>query len=147
MIRAVIVLAALAMAFASPAAAADLTAPDPSLTPGAVISTDRETACTFRSTPRLYQTGRAAYFDQARQTFERYGIAYDRHRDFELDHLIPRCLGGADSVSNLWPEPLAEATVKDAAEARICRAVCTDHTMSLEAGQRFFTSGLWRRQP
>jgi len=55
-------------------------------------------------------------------------------------------LGGADTTTNLWPEPLTEATLKDAAEARLCRAVCTDHTMTLEAGQRFFASGQWRHQ-
>ena len=77
--------------------------------------------------------------------FERYGIDYARHQDFELDHLVPRCLGGADVIANLWPEPLGEAVDKDAAEARICRAVCTDHTMPLEAGQRFFTTGQWRQ--
>ena len=134
------------IALASIADAAELAAPDPSLTPGAVISTDREIACTFRDAPRLYQTARPAYFDQARQVFERYGIAYDRHRYFELDHLIPRCLGGADVIANLWPEPLTEAVDKDAAEARICRAVCTYHTMTIEAGQRFFTTGQWRRR-
>ena len=49
------------------------------------------------------------------------------------------------AVTNLWPEPLAEAVDKDAVEARICRAVCTERTMSLEAGQRFFVSGQWRQ--
>ena len=77
--------------------------------------------------------------------FERYGIAWDRHRDYELDHLVQRCIGGADAIANLWPEPLTEAVDKDAAEARICRAVCTLHTMTLEAGQRFFTTNQWRQ--
>ena len=65
--------------------AAELAAPNPALTPGAVVSTDREVACTFRDAPRLYQTARPVYFDQARQVFERYGIGWDRHRDYELD--------------------------------------------------------------
>ena len=133
-------------ALAAPAIAAELAAPNPALTPGAVVSSDRATACAFGSTPRLYQTSRGTYLEQARQVFERYGIPYEQHRDFELDHLVPRCAGGSDEVRNLWPEPLAEATIKDAAEARICRAVCTLHTMSLEAGQRFFTTEEWRRQ-
>jgi hypothetical protein len=129
---------------ARPSGAADLTIPDPSLTPGAVVSTDRATACAFQHTPRLYQTARSAYFEQARQVFQQYGIDYAQHQNFELDHLVPRCLGGADAIANLWPEPLTEAVVKDIAEARICRAVCTDHTMTLEAGQRFFTTRQWR---
>jgi len=128
------------------ASAAELAAPNPALTPGAIISNDRETACTFRATPRLYQTDRSVYFEQAQQVFERYGIPYDQHREYELDHLIPRCLGGTDSVLNEWPEPLAEATIKHAEEARICRAVCDERTMTLEAGRRFFTTGQWRHR-
>jgi hypothetical protein len=134
-------------AFASPALAADLTGPNLVLTPGAVVSNDRDIACAFRDTPRLYQVNRSAYFEQARQVFKRYRIPYEQHRDWELDHAVPRCIGGSDEVRNLWPEPLAVATIKDAEEARICRAVCTEHTMSLDAGQRFFLSGQWQHQP
>jgi hypothetical protein len=42
----------------------------------------------------------------------------------EVDHLIPRELGGADDVDNLWPQPWADATVKDHDENRLHRAVC-----------------------
>jgi len=42
----------------------------------------------------------------------------------EYDHLIPRELGGADDVKNLWPQPWAEATKKDALENAAHRAVC-----------------------
>jgi len=60
---------------------------NPALTPGAVVASDRETACAFGSTPRLYQTSRSAYLEQARQVFERYGIPYEqrtRPRDSEV---------------------------------------------------------------
>lgn len=78
--------------------------------------------------------------------FERYGIPYDRHRDYGLDHLIPRCLGGTNSILNEWPQPLVEVPFKDAEEARICNAVCDERTMTLEAGRRFFVTGQWRNR-
>jgi hypothetical protein len=52
------------------------------------------------------------------------------HPQFEIDHLIPLCLGGADSDLNLWPQPrrLLEpewsAEKKDELEARLCQMVC-----------------------
>jgi len=67
---ALVLLAGIALAAA--ARAAELAAPDPRLTPGTIVSNDRETACTLRATPRLYQTNRSVYFDQARQV----GVVY-----------------------------------------------------------------------
>ncbi len=52
----------------------------------------------------------------------------------ELDHLIPRELGGADDVQNLWPEPWADAHMKDARENALHKAVCAG-TISLSAAQ------------
>jgi hypothetical protein len=43
-------------------------------------------------------------------------------RRCEIDHLVPRSIGGADDVRNLWPEPYYNgtwtATIKDKLEAR-----------------------------
>lgn len=46
-------------------------------------------------------------------------------RDFELDHIIPLCLGGAPrSERNLQLQPWPEAKLKDKEEARLSQAVC-----------------------
>lgn len=42
----------------------------------------------------------------------------------EFDHLIPRELGGADDVKNLWPQPWADAQKKDKLENYLHRQVC-----------------------
>ena len=42
----------------------------------------------------------------------------------EIDHLVPRQLGGADTEANLWPQPLRQARLKDRAENRAHREVC-----------------------
>ncbi len=46
-------------------------------------------------------------------------------RDFELDHIIPLCLGGAPrSEKNLQLQPWTEAKRKDKLEADLARKVC-----------------------
>ena len=73
--------------------------PDPALTPGAVLKTDVQTIC------------RKGYSKSVRHTsgklkasiYREYGI--DRHSGhYEIDHLIPLGIGGADVAENLWPE-------------------------------------------
>jgi hypothetical protein len=52
----------------------------------------------------------------------------------ELDHRIPRELGGADVVANLWAEPWPDAHRKDREENRLHAAVCAG-TLTLAAAQ------------
>ena len=46
-----------------------------------------------------------------KQVWERYGYdqtlgPYEKFSNkYEIDHLIPNCLGGASDIENLWPEP------------------------------------------
>ena len=42
-----------------------------------------------------------------RQVFARYGIPWSARAEFNIDHLIPLELGGADHVDNLWPQSLS----------------------------------------
>jgi hypothetical protein len=59
-----------------------------------------------------------------------YGLPPGPHAFYEIDHLVPLCLGGADSNANLWPEPRGSiepefnAEAKDRLEARVCEMVC-----------------------
>jgi len=53
----------------------------------------------------------------------------DAHgRRCEIDHLIPRSLGGADVPANLWPQPFGtrpwNAARKDRLEVKLSREVC-----------------------
>jgi hypothetical protein len=45
-------------------------------------------------------------------------------RGFELDHIIPLALGGADTDKNIHAQPLDEARAKDQFEVWSWRAVC-----------------------
>jgi hypothetical protein len=89
-----------------------------------------------------------------KQVFESYGVncldasgnpiteitptkSLPRCRDFEIDHLVSRELGGADDVKNLWPESYSgqwNAHQKDRLENRLHKEVCAGH-MSLQAAQ------------
>lgn len=81
----------------------------------------------------------------------RGGSAYSRaHRTYRLgrsgyehDHVIPLCLGGADTEANLVWQPLDEAREKDRLERHACIQVCRHHAVSLAAAQAWFL-GDWR---
>jgi len=60
---------------------------------------------------------------------------------------VPLCLGGADSVSNRWPEPRRgtwSAYVKDELEGYACRAVCAGRLNLDEAQGWFLAPADWR---
>ena len=95
-------LAALALlALASPALADSGILPDPSLTPGQVRTTNIGEICNEGSTRELRHWSR----DRDDRILAEYGLAPGPHPDFEIDHLVPLSIGGADDDRNLWPEP------------------------------------------
>lgn len=59
-----------------------------------------------------------------RAVAQRYNVPESDWKSYEFDHLIPRELGGADSIDNLWPQPLTEAKRKDRIENLLHRRVC-----------------------
>ncbi len=67
------------------------------------------------------------------EVLKRYRLPTGAHPDYEIDHLIPLCLGGSNDLSNLWPQPRQriEATwnvaAKERLEKRVCKLVCGPH--------------------
>jgi hypothetical protein len=127
---------ALALALAaSPALAQSVgTMPDPLITPGAVRSTDFDEICRtptagLRFMPR----------ERADAVLIRYGLPPGAHPNYEIDHLVPLCLGGSDDDANLWPQPrrsiapVENAERKDRLEARVCQLVCANEVDIVEA--------------
>jgi hypothetical protein len=59
-----------------------------------------------------------------------YNLPTGPHPDYEVDHLIPLGIGGADDHKNLWPEPrrsiepVWNAERKDALEYKLRELVC-----------------------
>jgi Protein of unknown function (DUF3761) len=108
--------------------------PDPQRTPGATdpaITQDNIDATICRSA--YTRSVRHVTLTTKRQVFTEYGISYAKHRDYEVDHLIPLELGGSNDFRNLWPEPYQAATgarAKDEVENALHALVC-DHRSAL----------------
>ena len=105
--------------------------PDPTLTPGAVRTTDVAAIC---STPtrELRHRGHEG-------VMMAYGLTPNSWADYELDHLIPLGIGGADDDRNLWPEPrrsiepVWNAERKDQLESRLRELICSGSLDAREA--------------
>lgn len=108
---------------------ADLFIPDPAMTPGIATSASVDQVCGTKWGSDRRHVSAA----MRREVFARYPAC----RRCEIDHLIPRELGGADDIKNLWPQPyggLWNVAMKDRVEARLHREVCSG-TISLEHAQ------------
>jgi hypothetical protein len=71
-----------------------------------------------------------------REVARRYGVAWETRAEYEFDHLVPRELGGADDVRNLWPQALKgqwNARMKDRLENRLHVLVCAGKLSLAEA--------------
>lgn len=107
--------------------------PTPRLTPGLTRPLLVSTVCTTRwGTDR-----RKVTVTMRRAVFAAYGIPWANRSAYEVDHLIPRSLGGADHEMNLWPQAWAGiygARAKDRLEVALGKRVCAG-TMTLAFAQ------------
>ena len=114
--------------------ARDLVLPDHRLTPGVTRSLSRNTICTTKwgLDKRFVTTSMKL------TVYHEYGLSgpkdsrclLDAHgRRCEIDHLVPRSLGGADKIENLWPQPYGSkpwnASRKDRLEVRLGKEFCS----------------------
>ena len=117
--------AALLAAPAAPAFADSAILPDPSVTPGAVRTTDVNEICSH-GTRELRHWSR----ERDDSIMAEYGLEPGPHPNFEVDHLIPLEIGGADDDANLWPEPRRSieptwnAERKDRLERKLRNLIC-----------------------
>jgi hypothetical protein len=108
--------------------------PDPTLTPGAVRTTDAVEICSH-GTSELRHWSR----DRDDRIMLEYGLPRGAYPNFEIDHLVPLGLGGSDDDKNLWPEPRRSiepewnAERKDELERRLRELVCSGAVDVVEA--------------
>jgi hypothetical protein len=74
--------------------------PDPKLTPGDVFEVTLKDICT----PGYSRKVRAVPRSLRDEAYRLYGITSPNPGDYQFDHLIPLCLGGSNSIRNLWPQ-------------------------------------------
>jgi hypothetical protein len=115
--------------------------PDPACTPGAIdpsVTQDdiQTTICRSGYTetvrPPVSETDKLK-----RQMYIAYGIPTGTAS--ELDHLVSLELGGANDVTNLWPEVGSQPNPKDAVENALHKAVCSGK-VTLAAAQQAIVS-------
>jgi hypothetical protein len=126
----------LAGAAVCPEALAQRVTPDLRLTPGKVRSLTRSQVCSTR----WGHDPRRVTLQMKKQVAAAYAVPWADHAKYEFDHLVPRELGGADDVLNLWPEPLdgsSNAHDKDRLENALHREVC-ERGMPLKRAQDIF---------
>src|SRR5581483_10660118 len=96
--------------------------PDPTLTPGDFFP---DVTAADVCTPRYATAARHVPKSERAAVFAAYGDP-DDSSIYTLDHFIPLNLGGADTASNLWPEPVAvpgsheKDKVEDYLHAQVC---------------------------
>jgi hypothetical protein len=110
--------------------------PNPILTPGDTLSVNLSTLCT----PGYSKQVRNVHQSTKDSVYNFYKITSHKTGDYEVDHLIPLCLGGSNSIKNLWPESYLSpwnAHKKNRLEVRLHKLVCTKHITLQEAQQAF----------
>ncbi len=111
---------------------APTTLPTASLTPGVVGSvTDLRTLCT----PNFSSTVRNVTSAEKAQVAAAYHFT-GANSTVEYDHLISLEIGGSNDPKNLWPQPIAEAHVKDRLENLLHREVCAGKMQLPDVQQR-----------
>ena len=112
--------------------------PDPVLTPG---RSGRLTLLTSAATEpdELRSWSR----ERDDHIMAEYHLPSGPHPDYEIDHLVPLGVGGADDDRNLWPEPrrsiepVWNAETKDRLEFRLREMVCSGEADVAEAQKAF----------
>ena len=108
--------------------------PDPTLTPGQLTGATKAEICATRWGTDARRVTPA----MKRQIFGWYQVPQADRKKYEVDHLIPRSAGGADTVKNLWPQPWPSARQKDRLETLLHKRVCVVGDLSLAEAREAF---------
>lgn len=108
--------------------------PDGGCTPGSIRTSDSREVCVPGSSRRARNVSTAL----KRAVYRSYGIRRHRRGAYEVDHLVPLELGGANDIANLWPQPASPPPgfhEKDGLENALHELVCAGR-VSLDWAQR-----------
>ena len=97
--------------------------PDPKLTPGETVEVTKDDLC--GTAPKVLV--KSVPVKVKSQVFALYSIPASAPGGYNVDHLVPVSLGGATTLKNLWPQPLAGDwgyMLKNKLEGRLQKMVC-----------------------
>ncbi len=113
--------------------------PNPTLTPGDVLSVDTSKICVSGYT----STVRDVPLSLKKQVYAEYGVSYPQATGaYEVDHFIPLEIGGSNDIKNLWLEPASPIPgfhQKDQYENYSHSQVCSGVITIQEAQRRMTT--------
>lgn len=110
-------------------------APDVELTPGVLC----KKAAEIRYPEQINYCNRSVSTHLKWTVISRYTKKYnftlnDTNRtEFKIDHYIPLCMGGANSVENLWPQHSSIYRVTDLLEETLCEAMAAGKLLQSQA--------------
>lgn len=107
--------------------------PNATLTPGEVLSTNANEICVSGYAKRVRDVSTAT----KNEVYAEYGVLSRAPDQYEIDHLIPLGIGGANDIKNLWPQPTDPRPgrlEKDALEGELHKRIC-DHSLDVRTAQ------------
>jgi len=110
-------------------------APDAQLTPGVLCTTPDE----LRYPEHIPYCDRNVSTGLKWAVINRYSkklqftINDTNRTEFKIDHYIPLCMGGANSIDNLWPQHSSVYKITDALEETLCEAMANGKIKQVEA--------------
>jgi hypothetical protein len=112
--------------------------PDADLTPGEVCN--EASAVEHRYEEQIPYCKRNVSTAMKNKIFDEYDKRYHFHdqglvrgQDFKMDHYIPLCMGGANSIQNLWPQHLSISVQTDRIEEGLCELMGEGEMKQVEA--------------
>lgn len=110
-------------------------APDHSLTPGSLCTSNRQR----RYPENIRYCERHVSSETKRLIIRKYDqvlgtqVAQMPREDFKIDHYIPLCAGGSNETTNLWPQHVTVYELTDPLEPLICEKMADGELSQAEA--------------
>jgi hypothetical protein len=100
------------------------TPPNATLTPGALCTARDPNFDKYDYPEQVARCKRNVNTAEKQKVADEYGhLPKSQWSNYEFDHLVPLCAGGSNDITNLWPQPLDQAKVKDQIEDEVCKGM------------------------
>jgi hypothetical protein len=131
--------------FTLPLVSGGVSRPNPSLTPGAVSSTDTTALCSLPD----HTGGSAIPMTTQLAVLTEYGYTNPQVQNkYQIDYLVPPLLGGATTMANMWPAALKgtgffqKAQLDHVLRNLVCRRTITLTTAQADLEKNWYTTWL-----